>query len=135
MSADKPQHLRALDRANEVRMSNADLFRRLRDMPRRAAYATLAELLEAHAEHDDRPFDRLAVRADAFVRVRVDRAVKACPSTGEATVAKALRVAGVYARDKRVDDLTRRQLVALAYVLRHPLLFAPRSRATLEDVA
>lgn len=101
-TATLPQHLAALNAANEVRIAQAVVFRRIRSVSRIEGLRLVASILRDPDELEG--------------SIRLDRLLGAIHRHQARATASAMRCAGVPAGklSKRVRDLTERQRHALA---------------------
>ncbi|MGH2954667.1 MAG: hypothetical protein ACRD2Z_03205 [Thermoanaerobaculia bacterium] len=102
----KPQHLVALERANEIRLAGARWRREVREYPKAEGQAMLAEALE----RNDIP--------DCLARMDLGWFLTAPQRLGPARAARLALGAGVRRSKCRVRDLTLRQRSVLAARLR-----------------
>lgn len=110
----QPQHMEALNRANFVRAQIAEFCRELRGMSNADGRARLAAELK-----DPNEF---------IARAPIGRLVMSVRLLGREKARIVLRLAGIAAVDKRVDELTKRQRDIIADALRHPVRIAPTTR-------
>jgi hypothetical protein len=101
-----PQHMQALEHANEIRCANAEFRREVMVLSSRAA----AERVAYTVEHE---YD-----AEACGALRIDRMLRFIPHLGAQKAAKCLIAAGVVNQSKRLRELTPRQRTAIAAQLR-----------------
>lgn len=104
-TADPPQHMAALRRANEIRFRRADLKRDLHALPTARSRQLAAEVIV------DPP--------DWAESMRVQQLLSACRSTGPAFLRRIVRKAGVSAHE-RLGDLSLSGRARLAVALRGP---------------
>lgn len=101
-----PQHMQALQYANQIRCANAAWVRTVAAMSPRAGAEFVADAIECDYDHE------------SLGTLAVNRALLAVHRLGQHKAERCLRAAGVANEAKKLRDLTKRQRVAVAAQLR-----------------
>lgn len=104
-TAARPQHMDALDRANEVKHVQKQLRDDLRGLDQHEARRRAADWIEQAPDHP-------------CARMHTGWLLRACPRVGAALSNRWLRFAGVVTDSRKVGDLTPRQRERLVQALR-----------------
>lgn len=100
-----PQHMRALERAEQQKVAKGNLTRSIRSLPPGASARKTAEVIET--SHTD----------PVIGRVRLRYLLLAIPRMGDHNIGRCMRAAGIYGQTKRLNELTPRQRGAVVIQL------------------
>lgn len=109
-----PQHLQALEHANQMRLAKAEVKRDLREQPPHRAMMLAADMIAG--DHD--PIGCPDGTIGAFRLGELLAAIPRCGPQKQRAIAHRARMVSI---DRRIRDLTERERLAVAAVLRAPV--------------